>query len=210
MARPIRPALPPPPRLTTLRPQRGERRRLKRSRGLAVQPTMPLRAAGPTIRAGQGRWQGPGPNEVEARFIMALPTPVQWLLVYSYRTILCGAPLPMQWRDAHISLSTALAQVDRKLLKGLLSQRMMEVLTRHGVVSDWQQGALPGSNTGLTLFMAQRQLERGSPTNVFSFEACKAFDTTSSCTTSPCRRRSLTSYSSSTGQPDCASPRRMG
>ena len=132
-----------------------------------------------------------GPNHVEARFIKALPAPVQWLLVHSYRAILRGAPLPMHWRDAHIWLSPkvpgsvrlddyrpiALGQLDMKLLTGPLTQRITEVLTRHGVVSDWQQGALPGSNTGPPLFMAQRQLQRGRPNYVFSFDARKAFDT---------------------------------
>ena len=117
--------------------------------------------------------KAPGPNHVEARFIKALPAPVQWLLVPSYQAILRGAPPPRHWRDAHIWLSPkvpgsarldesgpiALGQLDMKLLTGPLTQRITEVLTRHGVVSDWQQGALPGSNTGPPLFMAQRQLE---------------------------------------------------
>ena len=64
-----------------------------------------------------------------------------------------------------------------KLLTGPLTQRITEVLTRHGVVSDRQQGALPCSNTGPPLFMAQRQLQRGRPNYVFSFDARKAFDT---------------------------------
>ena len=132
-----------------------------------------------------------GPSHVEARFIKALPAPVQWLLVPSYQAILCGAPPPMHWRDAHIWLSPkvpgssglddyrpiALGQLDMKLLTGPLTQRITEVLTRHGVVSDWQQGALPGSNTGPPLFMAQWQLQRGRPNYVFSFDARKAFDT---------------------------------
>ena len=42
-----------------------------------------------------------------------------------------------------------------KLLMGPPTQRITEVLTRHGVVSYWQHGALPGSNTGPPLFMAQ-------------------------------------------------------
>ena len=135
--------------------------------------------------------KAPGPNHVEARFIKALPAPVQWLLVHSYRAILRGAPPPMHWRDAPIWLSPkvpgsarlddyrpiALGQLDMKLLTGPLTQRIMEVLTRHGVVSDWQQVALPGSNTGPPLFMAQRQLQRGRPNYVFSFDARKAFDT---------------------------------
>ena len=135
--------------------------------------------------------RAPGPNHVEARFIKVLPAPVQWLLVHSYRAILRGAPLPMHWRDAHIWLSPkvpgsarledyrpiALGQLDMKLLTGPPTQRITEVLTRHGVVSDWQQGALPGSNTGPPLFMAQRQLQRGRPNYVFSFDARKAFDT---------------------------------
>ena len=135
--------------------------------------------------------KAPGPNRVEACFIKALPAPVQWLLVHSYRAILRGAPPPMHWRDAHIWLSfkvpgstrlddyrpIALGQLDMKLLTGPLTQRITEVLTRHGVVSDWQQGALPGSNTGSPLFMAQRQLQRGRPKYFFSFDARKASDT---------------------------------
>ena len=34
--------------------------------------------------------KAPGPNPVDARFIKALPAPVQWLLVHSYRAILRG------------------------------------------------------------------------------------------------------------------------
>ena len=49
--------------------------------------------------------KAPGPNHVEARFIKALPAPVQWLLVHSYQAILRGAPPPMHLRDAHIWLS---------------------------------------------------------------------------------------------------------
>ena len=134
--------------------------------------------------------KAPGPNHVEARFIKALPAPVQWLLVHSYRAILRGAPPPMHWRDTHIWLSPkvpgsarlddyrpiALSQLEMKLLTSPLTQGMTEVLTRHGVVSDWQQGALPGSNTGPPLFMAQRQLQRGMPNYAFSFDARKAFD----------------------------------
>ena len=121
--------------------------------------------------------KAPGHNHVEARFIKALPAPVQWLLVHCYRAILRGAPPPMHWRDAHIRFSPkvpvsarlednraiALGQLDMKLLTGPLTQRITEVLTRHRVVSDWQQGALPGSNTAPPLFMAQRQLQRGRP-----------------------------------------------
>ena len=133
----------------------------------------------------------PGPNHVEARFIKALPAPVQWLLVHSYRAILRGTTPPMHWRDMHIWLSPkvpgsarlddyrpiALGQLDMKLLTGPLTQRITEVLTRHGVVSDWQQGALPGSNTGPLLFMAQRQLQRAGHNYLFSLNARKAFDT---------------------------------
>ena len=114
--------------------------------------------------------KAPGPNHVEACFIKSLPAPVQWLLVHSYRAILRGAPPLMHWRDAHIWLSPkgtgsarlddyrpiALGQLDMKLLTGPLTQGITEVLTQHGVVSDWQQGAPPGSNTGPLLFMAQR------------------------------------------------------
>ena len=133
----------------------------------------------------------PGPNHVEAGFLKALPAPVQWLLVHSYRAILPGAPPTTHWRDAHFWLSpmvpgsaklydyrlSALSQLYMKLLTGPLSQWITEVLTRHGVVSDWQQGALPGSNTGPPLFMAQRQLQRGRPKYIFSFDARKAFYT---------------------------------
>ena len=174
--------------------------------------------------------KAPGPNHVEARFIKALPAPVQWLLVHSYQAILRGAPPPMHWRDGHIWLSPkvpgsarlddyrpiALGQLDMKLLTGPLTQRITEVLTRHRVVSEWQQGALPGSNTGPPLFMAQRQLQRGRPNYVFSFDACKAFDSAphgalhSSCATSPCRRTSSTSCSSSTRAPGCASSQHTG
>ena len=135
--------------------------------------------------------KAPGPNHVEARFIKALPEPVQWLPVHSYRAILRGAPPPMHWRDAHIWLGPkvlgsarlddyrpiALGQLDMKLLIGPLTQRITKVLTRHGKVSDWHLGALPGSNTGPSLFMAQRHLQRGKPNYVFSFDARKAFDT---------------------------------
>ena len=135
--------------------------------------------------------KAPGPNHVGPRFIKVLPAPVQWLLVHSYRAILRGAPPPMHWRDAHIWLSPkvlgsarlddyrpiALGQLDMKLPTGPPTQRITEVLTRHGVVSDWQRGALPGSNTGPPLFMAQRQLQRGRPNYVFSLDTRKAFDT---------------------------------
>ena len=80
--------------------------------------------------------KAPGPNHVEARFSKALPAPVQCLLVHSYRAILCGAPPPMHWGDAHIWLSPkvpgsarlddyrpiALGQLDMKLLGGPLTQ----------------------------------------------------------------------------------------
>ena len=63
----------------------------------------------------------------------------------------------MHLRDAHIWLSPkvpgsarledyrpiALGQLDMKLLTGPLTQRITEVLTRHGVVSDWQQAPPP-------------------------------------------------------------------
>ena len=135
--------------------------------------------------------KAPGPNHVEARFIKALPAPVQWLLVHSHQAILRGAPPPMHWRNTHMWLSPkvpgsarlddyrpiALGQLDMKLLMGPLIQRITEVLTRHGVVSDWQQGALPSSNIVPPLFMAQRQLQRGSPNYVLTLDARKAFDT---------------------------------
>ena len=132
----------------------------------------------------RGNGKAPGPNHVEARFVNALPAPVQWLLVHSYRAIVRGAPPLMRWRDAHIWLSPkvpgsaklddyqpiALGQLDMKVLTGHLTQRITQVLTRHGVVSEWQRGALPGSNTGPPLFMAQRQVQRGGPKYVFSFD----------------------------------------
>ena len=135
--------------------------------------------------------KAPGPNHVGARFMKALPAPVQWLLVHSYRAILRSAPPRIHGRDAHIWLSPkvpcsarlddyrpiALGKLDMKLLTGHLTQRITEVLTRHRVVSDWQQGALPGSNTGRPLFMAQRQLKRERPNYVFSYDARKAFNT---------------------------------
>ena len=136
--------------------------------------------------------KAPGPNLVEACFIKALAAPVQWLLVHSYRDILRGAPAPPHWRDAHFWLSPkvpgsakldnywpiVVGQLDMKLLTGSLTWRITEVLTQHSVVSDWQQEALPGSNTGPPLFMAQRQLQRGRPNYTFSFDARKAFGTT--------------------------------
>ena len=45
------------------------------------------------------------------------------------------------------------------------------------MVRDWQQGALPRSNTAPPLFMAQRQLQRGRPNYVFFFDVRKALDT---------------------------------
>ena len=60
--------------------------------------------------------KAPGANHVEARFIKALPAPVQWLLVHSYLAILRGAPPPVHWRDPHIWLSpkgTGLRQTGR-------------------------------------------------------------------------------------------------
>ena len=133
--------------------------------------------------------KAPGPNHVAARFIKALPAPVQWLLVHSYRAILRGAPPLMHWRDVWLSPKVpgsarldnyrpiALGQLDMKLLTGPTTQCITEVLTRHGVAGDRQQGALPGSNTGPPLFMAQRQLQRGRPNYVFSFDARRAFNT---------------------------------
>ena len=41
--------------------------------------------------------KAPGPNHVEAGFIKALPMPVQWLPVHSYRAVLRGAPPPAHW-----------------------------------------------------------------------------------------------------------------
>ena len=175
--------------------------------------------------------KAPGPNHVEARFIKALPAPVQWLLVHSYRAILRGAPPPMHWRDAHIWLSPkvpgsarlddyrpiALGQLDMKLLTGPLTQRITEVLTRHGVVSDWQQGALPGSNTGPPRCSWRNGSSSGEgPTTSSPSTPARpstpphTAPSTSSCATSPCRRTSLTSCSSSTRAPGCASSQHTG
>ena len=161
---------------------------------------------------------------MEARFIKALPTAVQRLLVHSYRATLRGAPPATNWRDIHIWVSSkvtgsaklddyrriALGQLDMKVLTGLLTQRIAKVIMQYAVVSDWQLGALPGSNTGPLLLMAQRQLQRGKPNYVFFFDARKAFDTASngrsnaSCATSRCRQRSSTSCYSSTQWSGCA------
>ena len=48
------------------------------------------------LRSAQDKADGkaPRPNHVEARFIKALPAPVQWLLVHSYQAILRAAPAP--------------------------------------------------------------------------------------------------------------------
>ena len=104
--------------------------------------------------------KAPGRNHVGARFIKALPAPVQWLLVHCYRAILRGAPPPMHWRDAHIWLSPkvpgsarlddyrpiALGQLDMKLLTGPLTQRITEVLTRHWRDAHiWLSPKVPGS-----------------------------------------------------------------
>ena len=48
--------------------------------------------------------KAPGPNQIEARFIKALPAPFQWRLVCSYQAIFRGAPPATHWRDAHIWL----------------------------------------------------------------------------------------------------------
>ena len=64
-----------------------------------------------------------------------------------------------------------------KLLTGPLTQRITEVLTRHGVVSNWQHGVLPGSNTGPPLLIAQQQLRRWKSNCVLSFDGRKAFNT---------------------------------
>ena len=175
--------------------------------------------------------EAPGPNHVEARFIKALPAPVQWLLVHSYWAILRGAPPPMHWRDEHIWLSPkvpgsarlddyrpiALGQLDMKLLMGPLTQRITGVLTRHGVVSDWQQGALPGPKTGPPLFMAQQQLQQGKAKlhlllrRPQGLRHCPAWrPPPHPAHTSPCRRSSSTSCSSSTRAPGCASSPRTG
>ena len=174
--------------------------------------------------------KGPRPNQLEAHFIKALPASVRWLLVHFYRAILRGAPPPMHWRNVHIWLGPkvpgsarlydyrpiVLRQLDIKLLTGMVTRCITEVLTRHRVISDWQQGALSGSNTGAPLFMAQRQLQQGRLNYVLSFNTRKASTpprrapSTSSCATSLWRQSSLTSDSSSTHAPGCASSPRTG
>ena len=169
--------------------------------------------------------KAPGPNHVEACFTKALPAPVQWLLVYSYRAILRGAPPPIHWRDAHIWLSPkvpgsarlddyrpiALGQLDMKLLTGPLTQRITEVLTRHRVVSDWQQGTLPAPTPPpLCSWRSGSSNGEGPTTSSPSTPARpstppRTAPSTSSCATSSCRRRSSTSCSSSTRARGCAS-----
>ena len=75
----------------------------------------------------------------------------------------------------HDYWSKALSQLDMKLLTGSPLQRTTGVLRQHGVVCDWLQAALPGSNTGSLLFMAQRQLQRGEPNYLMPFHARKGF-----------------------------------
>ena len=133
----------------------------------------------------------PGPNHVEARFIKALPAPVQWLLVHSYRAILRGAPPPMHWRDAHIWPSPkvpgsaglddyrpiALGQLDMKLLTGPLTPRITEVLTRHGVVRTGSKGPSLAPTQAPHCSWRSSSSKRGRPNYVFSFDARKAFNT---------------------------------
>ena len=71
----------------------------------------------------------------------------------------------------------ALGQLDMNLVTGPLTQWITTVPTRHVVVIDWQQGAILGSNTRPSLFMAQRQLQRGNFNYVSSSNARNAFDT---------------------------------
>ena len=148
--------------------------------------------------------KAPGPNHVEARFIKALLVPVQLLLVHSYPAILRGAAPRMHWRDAHMWLRhkvpdsarlddyrpIALGQLDIKLLTGPLTQRITGVVTRHGVVSDWQPGALPGSNNGpLCLWRSDSSSGEG-PTTSFPSKPARPSTpphrahSTSSCATS--------------------------
>ena len=174
--------------------------------------------------------KAPGPNRVEARFIKALPAPVQWLLVHSYRAILRGAPPPMHWRDAQIWLSPkvpgsarmddykpiALGQLDMKLLTGPLTQRFTEVLTRHGVVSDWQQGAPLAPTPALPCSWRSGSSNRKGPTTSSPSKPARpstpprTAPSTSSYATSLFRQRSSTSCSSSTRAPGCTSSPRTG
>ena len=72
----------------------------------------------------------------------------------------------------------ALSPLDMKLLIGPLSQRPADVLTQNGMVSDWQQGVLCGSNTPPPpVFMAQRELLRGKSNYIFTFCEREAFNT---------------------------------
>ena len=101
----------------------------------------------------------PDPNHVEAPFIKALPAPIQWLLVHSYqghpprhpaadaleRCAHLAQPQGPGHRQTGLLPAHSPGPIGHEAAQGLLTQRMTEVLTRHGVVSNWQQGALPGS-----------------------------------------------------------------
>ena len=52
----------------------------------------------------------------------------------------------------HSYWGIALCRLDMKVLTGWLTNRILEVLTRYGVVMDWQPGALPAYNTLSPLF----------------------------------------------------------
>ena len=134
--------------------------------------------------------KAPGPNQVAARFMEALPAccpvaPCRLLWGHPPRRPaadgLEGSPRLARPGGAGLRQTGRLpahspGPTGHEAAQRPLTQRITEVFTRQGVVSDWQQGALPGSNTAPPLFMAQRQLQQGRPNYVFSLDARKAFD----------------------------------
>ena len=166
--------------------------------------------------------KAPGPNHVEARFIKVLPAPVQWLLVHSYRAILRGAPPPTHWRDAHIWLSPkvpgsatlddyrpiALGQRDMKLLTAPSPSASRRCLRDTGWSATGSRGPSPAPIPAPPCSWRSGSSSGEGPTT--SSTPPRTAPSTSSCATSLCRRRSLTSCSSSTHAPGCASSPRTG
>ena len=134
--------------------------------------------------------KAPGPNHVEARLIKALPAPVHWLLVHSYRAILRGAPPPMHWRDAQLAQPQCAGLCPTGRLQAH-SPGPAGHEAAHGPPHPAHQGSAHTTRSGQRLaaggpprfqhrpplFMAQRQLQRGRRNHVFSFDARKAFNT---------------------------------
>ena len=136
--------------------------------------------------------KAPGSNRVTAALVVVLPEPVQGLLVHAYRAILRGAEVPESWHEAIIWLMPkgtarrnldayrpiALRQQAMPMLMTTLMRRFTAVLTRKGLATDWQFGAMPGSTAAAPVFLAQRRLQRGREENhVLAFHVSKAFDT---------------------------------